>query len=258
MMSITTAVRTDCGKVRSRNEDAFGLFPDLQTYVVADGMGGQQGGTLASTLAVETIRHALLDTGVQARASSLEQLQPSQPLLNAVYRAHTQVLEVSHRQLELLGMGTTVAAVAFDSSQESAVICHVGNTRVYRLREAVLEQLTEDHTVAQQFVRAGLMSPQEWRTSRYRHVLTQAIGVGPEVHPTVRIESPQAGDLFLICSDGVYRDLVDEEIRAIVWKAGTNLQQACDVLVELAHARGGRDDSTVVALRYSPASEHLE
>ena len=84
------------------------------------------------------------------------------------------------------------------------------------LREAVLEQLTEDHTVGQQLVRAGLMSPHEWRTSRYRHVLTQAIGVGPAVHPTVRIESPQAGDLFLICSDGVYRDLLDEEIRAIV------------------------------------------
>ncbi len=182
-MSITTAVRTDCGKVRPRNEDAFGLFPDLQTYVVADGMGGQRGGTLASTLAVETIRHTLLDTDVQVQTPSPTPLPPSQPLLNAVYRAHTQVLEVSHRQLELLGMGTTVAAVAFDSSQESAVICHVGNTRVYRLREAVLEQLTEDHTVAQQFVRAGLMSPQEWRTSRYRHVLTQAIGVGPEVHP---------------------------------------------------------------------------
>ena len=126
---------------------------------------------------------------MQVQTPSRTQLQPSQPLLHAVYRAHTQVLEVSHRQLELLGMSTTVAAVAFDSSQESAVICHVGNTRVYRLREAVLEQLTEDHTVAQQLVRAGLMSPHEWRTSRYRHVLTQAIGVGPAVHPTVRIES---------------------------------------------------------------------
>ncbi len=195
-MSITTAVRTDCGKVRSRNEDAFGLFPDLQTYVVADGMGGQQGGTIASTLAVETIRHALLDTDVQVQTPSRTPLQPSQPLLHAVYRAHTQVLEVSHRQLELLGMSTTVAAVAFDSSQESAVICHVGNTRVYRLREAVLEQLTEDHTVAQQLVRAGLMSPHEWRTSRYRHVLTQAIGVGPEFIPPCGLKLHRLGTCF--------------------------------------------------------------
>jgi len=99
------------------------------------------------------------------------------------------------------------------------------------------------------------MSPQELLTSRYRHRLTQAVGVGPEVHPAVRIEAPQSGDLFLLCSDGVYRDIADEEIHDIVRKAGTNLQHACDVLVELANARGGQDDSTVVALRYSPASE---
>jgi len=258
LMPITTAVRTDRGKVRPRNEDAFGLFPDLQTYIVADGMGGQQGGTIASTLAVETIRRALLDSDVQTRAANIKHLQPGQPLLNAVYRAHTQVLELSHRQLELSGMGTTVAAVAFDPPHETAVICHVGDTRVYRLREDILEQLTEDHTVGQQLVRAGLMGPQAWRTSRYRHFLTQAVGIGPEVQPTVRIEAPQAGDLFLICSDGVYRDILDEEIHNIVRKVRTNLQQACDMLVELANARGGRDDSTVVALRYSPTSEHLE
>jgi protein phosphatase len=255
IMPITTAVRTDRGKVRPRNEDAFGLFPDLRTYIVADGMGGGERGIIASTLAVETIRHTLLDADVQVQTQSRTQLQPSQRLLHAVYRAHTQVKELSHRELGLLGISTTVAAVAFNLPCETAVICHVGNTRVYRLRDAVLELLTEDHTVAQQLVRAGLMSPQEWRASRYRHCLTQAVGVGPEVHPTVRIEAPQSGDLFLICSDGVYRDIADEEIHEIARKAGTNLQQACDALVELANARGGQDDSTVVALRYSPAPE---
>ena len=209
-------------------------------------------GTVASTLAVETIRRALLDTDGQARVPSGAQLPPSQPLLNAVYRAHAQVLELSHRQLELLGMGTTVAAVAFNPPHETVVICHVGDTRVYRMRDTVLEQLTEDHTVGQQLVRTGRMSPQELLTSCYRHRLTQAVGVGPEIHPTVRIETPQAEDLFLICSDGVYRDIGDEEIHGIVRKGGTNLQQSCDVLVELANARGGRDDSTVVALHYYP------
>lgn len=254
-MPIAAAVRTDRGKVRPRNEDAFGLFPDLQAYVVADGMGGGQGGIIASTLAVETIRRALLDADVQVQTPGRTQLQPSQPLLRAVCRAHTQVKELGHSDLGLLGMSTTVATVAFNLPCETAVICHVGNTRVYRLRDAVLELLTEDHTVAQQLVRAGLMSPQEWRASRYRHLLTQAVGVGPEVHPAVRIEAPQSGDLFLICSDGVYRDITDEEIHDIVRKEETNLQQVCDVLVELANARGGQDDSTIVALRYSPVSE---
>ena len=254
-MPITTAVCTAPGKVRPRNEDAVGLFPELQTYIVADGMGGGRGGILASTLAVETIRHALLDTDVQVQTQSRMQVQPSQPLLHAVYRAHTGVKELSHSELGLSGISTTIAAVAFNLPCETAVICHVGNTRVYRLRGAVLEQLTEDHTVGQQLIRAGLLSPQELLTCRYRHRLTQAVGVGPEVHPSVRIESSQAEDLFLICSDGVYRDLVDEEIHDIVWKAGTNLQHACEVLVELAHARGGQDDCTVVALRYFPASE---
>src|SRR6478672_5122084 len=104
MMSITTAVRSDRGKVRPRNEDAFGLFPDLHTYVVADGMGGQQGGTIASTLAVETIRSTLLDTDSQTQTLGIDQVQPSQLLLNSVHWAHTQVLELSHRQLDLLGM----------------------------------------------------------------------------------------------------------------------------------------------------------
>jgi protein phosphatase len=249
-MSITSAVQTDRGKVRLRNEDAFGLFPDLHVYIVADGMGGQAGGVVASTLAVETMQRVLRDTHAHARPPSPALRDPSQQLVSAVQQAHTQVLDLSHRQLELLGMGTTVAAVAFDPQAEAAIICHVGDTRVYRLRAEVLEQLTEDHTLGQHLVRAGLMSPQELTTSRYRHLLTQAVGMSSEIHPTVRIETPQVGDLFLICSDGVYREIANDEIRDTVMEASTDLQQACDTLVELANTRGGRDDSTIVALRY--------
>ncbi len=249
-MTITSAVRTDRGKVRSRNEDAFGIFPELQTYVVADGMGGQQGGVVASTLTVETICRALQDVDEHPHRTNGVKMPPSLSLLNAVQQAHAQVLELSRCQLSLLGMGTTVAAVSFSSSQQAAVICHVGDTRVYRLRDTVLEQLTEDHTIGQQLVRAGLMSPQKLTTSRYRHLLTQAVGVSAEIHPAVRLETPQTGDLFLICSDGVYREIPDEEIRDTVQEAGTDLQQACDALVALANAHGGRDDSTIVALRY--------
>src|SRR3712207_4734379 len=101
-MPIISAVRTARGTGRPRNKDACGLFPELQTYGVADGLGGQQGGAVASALAVETIRRALLDTGVQARAPGSEPSQPGQPLLHAVCRAHSQVLALSHRQLEFL------------------------------------------------------------------------------------------------------------------------------------------------------------
>lgn len=256
-MSIYGAVRTDTGKVRAKNEDASGFFPDSAFFVVADGMGGHAGGEIASTLAVETMRRAIQET-------QGEDLTPitipggwcsvaGRRLFLAVQQANNKVLEMSEQDPSLTGMGTTVAAMLFDEQESVAGICHVGDSRVYRIRNGTIERLTEDHSLVQQLFREGKIDEKELRTSPHRHILTQALGVGPIVQPAVRLERPQSGDFFLICSDGIHGLVEEQEMLNIISRAYPDLQNACDTLVNLANERGGRDNSTVMILSYDEA-----
>src|SRR5262249_7811537 len=121
-----------------------------------------------------------------------------------------------------------------------------GDSRVYRMRGDAMEQLTEDHTVVQQWVREGRITPQDALTSRHRHMVTQAVGTQPIVHPTLRLEAPTAGDVFVLTSDGVRDQVPLEDIARAVREAGDDLEAACFAVIDLANARGGRDNSTVV------------
>jgi protein phosphatase len=253
-VSILGAVRTDTGRVRQKNQDAFGFFPDAAFYAVADGMGGHLGGEVASNLALEAMRLSLQET----QDEDLTPVTDSQGwrsvagrrLSIAVQRANHKVFEMSQKQPDLTGMGTTVAAVLFDTRESLAGICHVGDSRIYRVRDGQIVQLTEDHSLVQQLFREGKISFQEMKTSPHRHILTQAVGVSPLIQPAVRIEQPQPGDLFLLCSDGVHGMLEEREMLEAIGREWPDLQKACDALVELANERGGRDNSTVMILSY--------
>ena len=253
-MLIRGAARTDRGKVRQKNEDAFGFFPDAAFYVVADGMGGHAGGKVASDLAVEAMRLSVQET-------EEEELTPiTDPhgwrsvgwrrLQIAIQQANSRVFETSQREPNLKGMGTTIAALLFDDEDGLATICHVGDSRVYRLRAGSIEQLTEDHSLVQQLFREGKITPQDAKTFPHRHVLTQAVGVSPSVQPAVRVEKPQRGDIFLLCSDGVHGSMEETEILSVIAQQEADLQKACDILVDLANDRGGWDNSTVILLHY--------
>ncbi len=252
-MFIRGAARTNIGKVRSRNEDAFGFFPELGFYVVGDGMGGHAGGEIASALAVETMRISLEET----EGEDLTPVRDTQGMCSiggrrlfiAVQQANERILEKGRQDPTLAGMGTTVAALLLDRREEVVSICHVGDTRVYRIRGGRIEQLTEDHSLVQELLRGRKISMQEVKTSPHRHILTQALGVSPVIHPTIRLERPECGDLFVICSDGVHGVVEDEEILRLVSRWGPdNLDEACEALVGLANARGGKDNSTVIVL----------
>lgn len=253
-MLIHGAVRTDIGKVRLKNEDAFGFFPDMTFYVVADGMGGHAGGEVASSLTIEIMRLSLQET----QDEDLTPITDSEGrhsvggrrLFIAVQRANSKVFERSRRDPGLAGMGTTVTAVLFNDREDLASICHVGDSRMYRVRAGHIEQLTEDDSVVQQLFREGKIGLQELKTSPHRHTLTQALGVSPIVQPAVRIEKPWQGDIFVICSDGVHGAVEEAEILNTVTQEGLDLQKACDTLVNLANERGGRDNSTIIILRY--------
>jgi serine/threonine protein phosphatase PrpC len=259
---IQGSARTDTGKLRPKNEDAFGYFPELALYVVGDGMGGHAGGESASALTVETMRLSLQETQAEdftpvtdpeGRCFGVERR-----LLIAVQQANSRVLEMSRQDPSLAGMGTTVAAVLLEEREGLASVCHVGDSRVYRIRAGRIEQLTEDHSLAQQLFRDGKISAQEAKTSPHRHVLTQALGVSPVVQPTVRVEELRKGDVFIICSDGVHGVVEEEEILNVLVREGSALQKACDALIDLANARGGRDNSTVIILRYDNAGEKAD
>jgi protein phosphatase len=252
-MLIQGAVKTDIGKVRSQNEDAFGFFPESALYVVADGMGGLVGGHTASTLAVETMLRSLQETQDEDLTPLTLEGRISvggRRLFLAVQQANSRVFEAGRENPRLNGMGTTIAAVFFDNRERLASICHVGDSRVYRVRDGNIEQLTEDHSLVQQLFREGKINRQELKISPHRNVLTQAVGVQPMVSPTLRVEEPRPEDIFIICSDGMHGVVEPEEILQVVRREGTDLQTMCDTLVNLANDRGGRDNSTVLILRY--------
>src|SRR5262249_18534389 len=146
-----------------------------------------------------------------------------------------KVFDTSQREPDLRGMGTTVAAVLFDDTDGLVTICHVGDSRVYRLRAGGIELLTEDPSLGQELVRQGKIALQEVKTFPHRHVLTQAGGVSPSVQPAVRVERPQPGDIFLISSDGVHGSMEETEILDAVARGETDLQRACDAMVDLAN-----------------------
>ncbi|HEV8717590.1 MAG TPA: Stp1/IreP family PP2C-type Ser/Thr phosphatase [Candidatus Binatia bacterium] len=257
-MCIDAAVRTDVGRVRLRNEDSYGLFSDLTFYVVADGMGGHVGGEIASGMAVETMLFSLRETQNEDLTPFLDPeglcSVGGRRLFLAVQEANRKLCEKSRQEPQLAGMGTTVAAVLFNAQENLASICHVGDSRVYRIREGEVEQLTEDHSLVQQLFRAGRIGRQNLKTSPHRHVLTRALGVELVVQPSLRLEKPRPGDIFLLCSDGVHGVVDESEILSTVTQEGVNLQDACDTLVDLANERGGQDNSTVILLRYRPSA----
>ena len=253
-VTLHEAAQTHPGKVRTANEDSYGSFPEIAFYVVADGMGGHAGGEIASALAVETMKASIVATHGEDLTPVLDfrgqATSGGSRLLMAVEQANTAVLTKSQEELQLAGMGTTIAAVLFDSQESQVNICHVGDSRVYRIRGQTIELLTEDHTLVQQLVRDGHIKSEDRETFPHRHILLQAVGNTPTVSPTIRAEKPEDGDIFLLCSDGVHDVVHESDMLAVIGQMPGQLQQACDKLLELANERGGPDNETILLVRY--------
>ena len=235
--------RTDVGLRRANNQDYLELDDRRQIYLLADGMGGGPRGDLAARLAVDTVHQTMLRRG-PLRTRSLERIE------RAIQRARRRICDEISRDPELIGMGTTVVGLVLDSF-EGAVVANVGDSRAYRLRDGHLELLTRDHTMAAHLVSEGHMTKDEADRHPLRHVLTRALctDVGSEVELVT--SSVQAGDLFLLCSDGLSDMLQHEEIyRCLSRRDG--LRDACDDLVDEALLRGGHDNITVGLVEILP------
>jgi PPM family protein phosphatase len=251
--------RTDLGRVRENNEDAYRVDAPIGLFVVSDGMGGEAHGEVASALTVETI--------VEHCQASLS--EPSTPLFgekrpelsartnrlaSAVFLANRRIHEEAARNPAQYGMGATVVAVWADDQRLS--ISHVGDSRVYLLRGGALEQLTADHSLVAEQVRQGLLTPQQAESSELQNVLTRALGPHEEIGIDADEHILMPGDTLLLCSDGVSRMVTDEEIAStLMTSAGA--QGAADRLIDLANENGGVDNSTAIVVRCLPVPDGL-
>jgi len=228
--------RTDPGRRRQHNEDAFLELPDKSLYVLADGMGGYAAGEVASQLAVEVIARAFKadsfdgdrDRGLPRRGDEL---------VRAIRMANLAILEQARSNEAQAGMGTTIVAARFSPNKQRAYIAHVGDSRAYRLRKGELKQLTIDHTLGA----AGIVGPSAAKLSR-------AVGIGEEVDVDLLTDSPLPGDCYMLCCDGLNKMVPDSVMRDIMLR-DSDIAKAAGALIDAANERGGKDNITVILVR---------
>jgi protein phosphatase len=250
-LGIEVAGKTDVGSVRANNEDNFGYDSRYGIFVVCDGMGGQAAGEVASKIGVDTV----LDYVRQAEGPD----QPKQPkngtdglsplasvLTAAIRKANHAVFEAGQRQQARAGMGSTVVAALVRSN----LLCigHVGDSRIYLIRNGTIEQLTEDHSLVMEQVRRGYLTVEQAQESDLQNIILRALGSEEEIKPDLEDLIALPGDVLLLTTDGLTRRVRDEEIKEII-SSSRSLEQACGALIQAAKDRRGDDNITCLLVR---------
>ena len=251
-MQLEAVGKTDVGLRRAHNEDSYLIVEDQQLYVIADGMGGHNSGEVASMLAVETVAGFFDET--QGDDDVTWPFRPDRGvtyhanrLTTAVKLANLRIHETAQRAADQRGMGTTFVGIHF--YRNDAIIAHVGDSRVYRLRDKKLEQLTEDHSLLNDYLRTRDLTPEEIENFPRKNVILRALGMKDSVQVDVKEERHEKGDLYMLCSDGLNGMITDEEIERIMKDHEHDLQAAADALIHAANDNGGDDNITVVLVR---------
>jgi serine/threonine protein phosphatase PrpC len=251
---------TDTGRIRKNNEDSYRLAAEIGLFVLSDGMGGLAAGEVASRVTVDTIvAHccdakadpslALIGGRVSGVSAAANRLASAIRLANLAVREEEAQCEGGGKGSSQSAMGATVVAAWVNDGR--LIVAHVGDSRAYRLRGDVFEQLTRDHSFVAEQVRGGMLSEEEARRSDLQNVLTRALGVEAEVEVDVVEELVIEGDTLLLCSDGLTRELSDSQIAAVL-NSGENVERVAELLVDLANQAGGGDNITAVVLRCGP------
>ncbi len=244
-MKLNFTGATDPGLIRSNNQDAYYIDPEGRFFVVADGMGGHAGGEEASRIATEEIR-AYLEENWQSHEL------PKDLLMQALSRANEAIIKDQQNHIERADMGTTVVVLLF-RPLESPWCAHVGDSRLYRLRESDLQQVTEDHTWVARAIKLGDITTDEARLHPFRHVLSRCLGREDLNQIDVQPLDIKIGDRLLLCSDGLTEELVEQQIHDCL-KDNPSLKQAANSLVEAAKEQGGHDNITVVLIAIASSS----
>lgn len=248
-MRITSCGITDVGVKRTNNEDNYLINDELNLYVVCDGMGGHAGGEFASAIAVNTVEEVLanMETSPEIEAAREEGAVElmRERLRYAVRLAGRRIYEKANVEPEYRGMGTTCLVLLVDAA--NAFVAHVGDSRGYLIRDGRIEQLTEDHSLVNEKIRAGLLTPEQARHHKLKNIITRSLGYTEDVEIDIQVRAVRRGDRFLLCSDGL-SNLVDtgemgELIRSM------SPQDAARRLVQVACERGGDDNITAIVAR---------
>lgn len=246
---------THPGLVREHNEDVVASDADIGLLLLADGMGGYQAGEVASDIATSTVMSSM-QAAMQHAPAGGQKRRLREYLETAVARANQAVYNVGMAVPECHGMGTTLVAGLFDNNQ--LMVAHIGDSRLYRWRAGELALLTEDHSVLQEQINAGLMNQDEARHSHLRNLLTRALGTDAEVELDINVFDVCPEDLYLLCSDGLTDMLTDLEIAEIL-DDDMGLDTVAEALIKAANHQGGRDNISVLlcrVLRAFPAVRH--
>ncbi len=232
------AYQTDTGMTRSHNEDSLLVDEDLGLFVVADGLGGHNGGEVASAIAASEVRCSVRQ-GKSTGADSFELMN------DAIFAAHEAIFLRAQRDKALCDMGTTVVVALLDG--DSFLIGHVGNSRAYIVAEGSITPVTKDHSFVAEWIEEGLITPEEARTHKARHGLTMALGLDDEPEPVVACVPIFPLGVLLLCSDGLTEMVEDDEILRIIEDA-EDINDACKLLVDRANRKGGADNITVILI----------
>ena len=239
------AALTDSGRVRANNEDALSFDPSLGLAILADGMGGYNGGEVASGMAIALLQASfgrwLAHAGAQAHTRAVRRA-----LQAGVDEANDAILEAGVANLQLQGMGTTLVLAAFGPKR--VLVGHIGDSRCYRLRDGKLEQLTRDHSLLQEQLDAGAITAEQAAQSPHRNLVTRALGIERHVDLEMHEHNVRPDDLYLLCSDGLSEMVSDAQIFTVLLQE-TGLSEKATLLVALANENGGRDNISVVLAR---------
>ena len=249
--SLQTASLTDPGRVRDHNEDCIESRPEIGLYVLADGMGGYNAGEVASGMATSLISDGVQESWVGrdvARLGRDDAKALSERLIREqIARANGAIFTTSQNNPECAGMGTTLVVCLF--FDDFLTVAHIGDSRLYRLRGDAMEQVTRDHSLLQEQLDSGLITPEEAKLSQNKNLVTRALGIDPTVEPEVHVYETALDDIYVLCSDGLSDMVEDEEIRLTLITLRTNPALTVAQLVQAANDNGGRDNISAMLVR---------
>jgi serine/threonine protein phosphatase PrpC len=242
---------TNVGMKRDHNEDSFYLPVNERLAIVADGMGGHASGEVASRMAVDAIVGYFRDTENEQQLTWPFKVDRGHAhdinrMTTAIKLANQQIFEEAERKSECHGMGTTVVSTLF--LDDALIMGHVGDSRIYRVREGAIDQLTEDHSLLNDYVRMKKLSQSEISAFPHKNVIVRALGMKASVEVDIIVEQPKLGDLYVLCSDGLSGMMEDSEIAGLAIEE-PDLDKLCERLIALANENGGNDNVTVVCAR---------
>jgi protein phosphatase len=253
-MKIRYAGSTHVGMKRSHNEDNFFLLAEENLYIVADGMGGHASGEVASQIAVETLANFFIDTSRDKEITwpfkeDRSLTYDENRLVTGVKLANRRVYETAQSDPRYRGMGTTLVALVCGST--GAYMCHVGDSRGYVIRDTAIDQLTEDHSLLNDYLKVHKLTQEEIDHFPHKNVIVRALGMKDAVVVDVFRLDPKPAEIYLLCTDGLSGMIEDGQVLDIIKEGGSDLEKTCQALISTANANGGVDNITVVLVEFS-------